>query len=790
MKESFFFLLLLFSNNIFAQFKITGRVKDRQNTPIPFASLRLVPLNDTLKVQMVLTDTQGSFVFTNVKSNRYAFIAASSLYESVRTIITVDHASLQMDDIIMNAEKRITLNGVSVKGAAPVMTQKLDRLVVNVKGTPIGTSGNALQVLERLPGIEVSADGTTIKLNGKDQVGILINGKLTRVPVAAVLLMLSSTNAKDIEKIELINNPPAQYDAEFTGGLINIQQVVNTTDGSNGSILLGLGYGWREKAKAGINWNIRKGRANLYGGLNYDRNSNPRKFNYDSYNRGDRVPYTNHTITNRYPVITGVTGRLGLDYDLNKKVAVGLLANGNMNLFKQRVDGYSRGTDNIGLVNNEDSRRRLYMINGHIGYKISQTQLLNADVDYLNFYSFAPNEYINTYYTGGHDSVSAFIVTKRTPVNVWTGKLDYSSALNKRLEINAGAKVTISRLKNNVSATNMHEASSIQLDSINEHSTLAENITALYASANWAPGHHTKMNVGLRYEYSTQDLRDVDGLQSLHTSLGQFFPSVFVSHVFDRNNSLQFAYSRRIARPTYFDLAPFVSFIDPNTYYIGNINLRPAFSNIFSLTYLMKRFIFTAECTREKNAIAKSQPVFLEDPKQQMLTSLNIPTRWISSLSVGLPLTVNSWWNMLYNLQLTYITQELGYGSAPRSNTSYALKATQNFKVDKHWLIQLFASYNSDKLYGTTKVDGFQRVDVSVSKDIKAWHSSFQLSINDVFGRYYNFQSVNDPRRYYKEFDEYEPRVIRLTFTHDFGNMQLKKEAKRETSSEEIRNRF
>lgn len=789
MKEIRFILLcLIFTNNVWGQVMVKGRVKDFMQAPVPFALLRLTPLNDTQKGQMAITDTLGAFVFNNVPGNQYRIVVTSSLYDSVSTLITVGNTSLQLDDIIMIREKRINLNGVSVKGSAQVITQKLDRLVVNVKGTPVGISGNALQVLERLPGVEVSADGTTIKLNGKDQVGILINGKLTRVPVSSLLLMLSSTNARDIERIELITTPPAQYDAEFTGGLINIQQVVNTTDGGNGSILLGIGYGWREKAKAGMNWNIRKNGVNFFGGLNYDRNSNPRKFNYKSSAIDNNEPYNNYTATNRYPVITGITGRLGLDYNLSKKLSLGLLANGNMNLFKQHVNGYSKGTDNIDLINKEDSRRRLYMLNGHLGYKISATQTLNLDVDYLNYYSIAPNEYINTYHNSGQDSVSAFNITKRTPVNVWTGKVDYFTNLNKQLEMNAGTKLTFSRLKNNVVAEELYKADTSQIDSLNERSTLAENIIAFYSSFNWTLNQRTRMSVGLRYEYSSQELLTDGGKTSLNTSLSQFFPSLFLSHVLNPNNTLQFAYSRRIARPTYFDLAPFVSFIDPNTYYIGNINLKPAFSNTLSFSFLLKRLIFTAEVTKEKNSIAKSQAVFLNDQKQQMLTSLNIPSLWTSSLSASIPVNVTKWWNMQYNFQLSHINQE--YNGDAGSNTFYVLKATQNFRMEKNWVIQLFASYNSEKLYGTTKIDDFQRVDLSVSKEVKAWHSSFQLSVNDIFGRYYNFQSANNPQRFYKEFDEFEPRVVRFTFTHDFGNMQIKKESKRETSSEEIRNRF
>ena len=793
-KITFILLLIVISFNLNAQNNILGVIKDTNNNRIAFAEIELFNDYDSTILKHVIADSVGCFLFKDIKKGNYKLTITALPFNKKILQVKKDSIDLNIGEIIVADIKSNQLQSVTITSKKQQIEQKIDRLVVNVSGTPIGISGTALEVLQRLPGIDVNTDGNTIALNGKSQVGVLMNGKLIRIPISSLLQILGSTNAKDIDRIELISNPPSKYDAEFTGGLINIIQVKKETDGSNGTILLGLGYGKKDKEKAGINWNIRKNKTKFYGDLNYDRNANPRIFTNTNLITRDTI-FSYNTTTNRFPVITNYSGRLGLDYFMNKKVTMGMQINGSLNRFKQNVDGKSYIGENPGktravnLLNDENSRRELFTTNINTGIQIDASQSVNIDVDYLHYYNKAPNNYENTFIssTGSIDSTQIFNATKRTPVNVWVGRLDYSRSLNKKMRLDIGTKYTYSTLKNDVLVQDYLGGSYFKNVNLSENSKLIENIFAIYTSLNWDVNKTTKANLGIRYENSSQNLTLESKGNVLNSPISQFFPTFFLSKNINKKSSLQFSYGRRINRPTYFDLAPFVLFLDPNTFYFGNIKLKPAISNAISVNYKWTKYFATVEFTNEKNTIATSQSVFLDEKKQQILTSLNIDYLNTLSLSFILPFKVSKWWDMQNTIQASYIEQKLN--NEVNNDIFYILRTTQNFSLPKDFSIQLFVSYNSKRLSGISTINDFQRTSLSIDKKLKKVNSVIQLSFTDIFGRDYSFNSTNSSNNAYVKYG-YEPRVFRLTYMYNFGNSKLERERKRELGSDEIKKRI
>lgn len=785
--------LFIISTNCIAQYNISGSIKDSKESAVSLAKIEIIAVNDTVKIHPVHSGIDGTFSIKNIKNGNYILIVSALSFQEYKTDIAIENKDVDISPIILITDN--VLKEVVISTKKQQMVQKTDRLVVNVEGTPIGISGSALEVLQRMPGVDIGSNGSAITLNGKTEVGIMINDKLVRVPIASLLQMLSSTNAKDIDKIELISNPPSKYDAEFTGGLINIKQIKKNTEGTNGGVLLGIGYGEKDKEKAGINWNTRKKDINFFGDLNFDRNNNPRQFTNSSTIQSDNNTFYNKTVSDRYPVINGYSGRLGLDYYINGKTTLGLLINGNTSRFKQEVFGNTVQTESTGnnstivLFNDEDSQRDLFSTNINFNTKIDDSQSLNFDIDYLNYYNGAPNNYQNTYFdaTGTEYKNEIFSATKKTPVNVWVGKVDYSKEINKNVKFDLGSKYTNSNLDNNVLVEDLINGAYIKNEEFSEKSNLVENIAAAYSSVDWKANDKTDIKLGLRYEHSTQDLNLLSKGNVLDSKLSELFPSFFLSRKLNKNNTLQFSYGRRIARPTYFDLAPFVLFLDPNTYYFGNIGLKPSISNALSTNYQYKKYIVSLEYTIEKNAIARSQATFLGNTTQQVLTSLNIDHLKVLNFSVSLPFKIADWWDMQNNLQLSYLDQKMN--DKKDDDTFYVLRTSQNFTLPKDFSIQVFASYNSKRISGVSNIDDFQRVNLSIDKKIPKWDSRVQLSFSDIFRRDYSFESTDNLNRSYVLYS-YEPRVIRLTFTYNFGNNKLKKQRKRETGSDEIKERI
>lgn len=789
---TYVFILFIIPISSIAQNKILGRITNNEKDAVPFAVIKITALNDTLKIKPMVSDNNGKFVFSDIKNGDYTLIISALSFQEYKSDIVIENKDLDINPILLKAQN--VLNEVTVKSQKKQIEQKIDRLVVNVEGTPIGISGTALEVLQRLPGVNIGSDGSSITLNGKNEVGIMMNDKLTRIPISSLLQILSSTNAKDIEKIELISNPPAKYDAEFTGGLINIKQIKKNTEGTNGSVLLGLGYGRKDKEKAGINWNSRKERLNFFGDLNYDRNNNPREFSNSSDIKSNNSNFFNQTVSDRRPIIIGYSGRLGFDYYLNDKITLGFLSNGNTSRFNQTVIGNTILNESgifstIDLHNDEDSQRDLFNSNANLNIKISSSQSLNFDIDYLNYFNKAPNNYQNTYFDTNNKQYQqdVFSVEKKTPVNVWVGKIDYSKEINKNTKFELGSKYTNSSLKNNVLVEDLLDGKKIINEELSEKSDLIENIAAFYISTDWKVNDKTNFKLGLRYEYSTQDLNLLSEANVLDSKLSELFPTLFISRKLNENNTLQFSYGRRIARPTYFDLAPYVLFLDPNTFYFGNIALKPSFSNSFSLNHKYKKHLMSLEYTTTKNAISRSQATFLENTNQQVLTSLNIDLLNILNFSLSLPFKITEWWEMQNNLQFSYLNQNMN--GQKNEDTFFVLNSSQNFKLPKEFSIQLSSFYNSRRVSGVSYINDFQRINLSIDKKIPKWESKVQLSCNDIFGRDYGYESIDNIQKSFV-FESYEPRVVRLTFTYNFGNSQIKKERKRNTGSDEIKERI
>jgi len=793
-KTTLFIISFFCASLMFAQYEIKGNITDSIGRSIVYANAILLQKSDTKLVKGGISDENGNFLLPNIKKGEYLLKINFVGYKEIEKQLIIINQDIDLG-VLQLEEEAYELDKVLIKVKKPILEQKIDRLTVNVEGTLVGTSGNVLEILERLPGVEISSDGSSLMLNGKSEVGVLMNNKLTRIPISSLLQILSSTNAKNIKNIDLITNPPAKYDAEFTGGLININQIKNDIDGTNGSFLFGLGYGDGYKQRAGVNWNMKKNKLNFYGNLNFDRNDNPRTYTNSSIQINQGIQTSRRTISDRKPVISGYMAQLGLDYYINENITLGGMLNGNRSRYKQNVvaEGIIAETDkettSLKSINTEDSKRDLITANVNLELKLDSLNIIDFDFNYLNYYNENPTDYDNTFFDSQRNITSNefFTASKKTPVDVWVGKTNYSKKINDRLVLNLGGKYTYSSLNNTVIVKNLVNDVLIQDPELSEKSNLLEKIGALYSSLDWKLDEKTNINFGLRHEYSTQDLKLETKGSVLNSDLNELFPSLFISRNLGNQSALQFSYGRRVTRPTYFDLAPFLLFLDPNTFFNGNIELKPSISNGISFNYKYKKYLASFQFTNENNAIARKQPIFLEDTSQQVITSLNLDFLNTYSVNLTLPFKITSWWDMENSFQMAYLEQKLN----GKNNTDnyYSIRMTQNFDLPKNTRLQLFASYNSERLSGVTNIDDFQRVNFLMEKKIEKWDSKIQLSYNNIFGNdisFFTTEELNTSSIVY----EYEPRVLRITFVHNFGNSKVKKQKRRETGIKEIKKRI
>ena len=365
--------------------------------------------------------------------------------------------------------------------------------------------------------------------------------------------------------------------------------------------------------------------------------------------------------------------------------------------------------------------------------------------------------------------------------------------LGKKTDFETGMKTTVSRFKNNVWVKRAKQNDWVIDDELTARYHLKENINAAYVNFNIKFSEHTGGKVGLRYEYTMSNLGSATQKNIVDRKYGNWFPSVFLSQVLNDKNAVNFSYSRRITRPTFNDMAPFVYFIDPNSFFSGNPALQPSISNTVKGDYLYKTFIFSLSYTHESDPITNFAPKVDPVTNKQTLAAENQKDKNIVSVTVSLPVKVTEWWTMQNNF--SGVSEELNafYKGDPLHivQKNFTSNSTQTFTLPKDYSIEISGYYQSGGLFGIYKLNGFGTADLGIQKKLKDKKSSLRFAVSDVFGGPKFRPSVNLPQQnlVVDAMLQFNVRTFRLTYNHNFGNDKVKGKRDRTTGSEEERQR-
>ncbi len=786
----------------FSQSVIRGKVLNSNNEPAVNASVLLLRSNDSSLIKAMICDNTGVYAFSNIKDGTY-FIASSFIgYKQAYSKIFIADKSNRdviIDDITLT-EEPAQLNDVTVTAKKPLLEQKIDRLVINVANSITAAGNTALQILERSPGVIVDHQNNLISMNGKDGVQLMINGKLSHLPVAAVVEMLSGMNSGNIEKIELITTPPASFDAAGNAGYINIVLKENKNVGTNGSYNLTLGYGKGLVSVAGINFNHRKGKLNIYGDISYSRQKGPFRFDGNSKIRNKENVFEKYTTINRTDTTILINARLGVDYQLNKQTVAGILVTGYKRHFTQSEHSQSSVSKNkIADTLTNYSNRELndwanFGINLNTNHNFSGNSGLMLNLDYLPYKNNQPVNYFASNYDGSGNFVYNLATRsgKITYMKFWVGALDYKSKIGKKITMESGIKQTFSGFKNNISFERMDQYSWLKDESLSAKYTMKENYSAGYVSFDVPVNDKTEAKLGLRYEYTNSNLGTETIKNVVDRHYGNIFPTVFLSHTLNENNKVNFSLNTRINRPSFTDLAPFTYYIDAKTEITGNPALQPSISKTIKGDYIFKSYLFSISYSVEKNAITGFQAQTDSTTLTTILTPQNLENQKIISAVVSLPIKMNDWWTI--NLNITGQWQQVNaiYKKEP-VRLSYAnvnIYGSEQFKLPKKFSLELSGFYQSKSLSGIYKVKPFGSLDIGIKKNLSQ-KSSLQFNATDILNSM-TIRSVTDlpEQNLVSNFNlSFSPPAYKLIFTHNFGKEKLKEKRERSTGAEEEKGR-
>lgn len=807
MKRSILFIAALSAISaipalLFAQAKIHGTVTDMIGNPVAAATVLLLNPADSILIKGTFTNNTGTYVFDNIAAGNYCIHFShtgfsahrTSLFQVLSNFENVDRGILKLESLTS------TLAGVMVTAIRPLYEQKPDRLTINVENSITAAGNTALQVLERSPGVVVNRQSNTIAMLGKDGVNIMINGKLNYLPASAILQMLDGMNAGNIDKIELITTPPANFDAEGKAGYINIVLKQNDNLGTNGSFYGTLGYGKGWVTQAGLNFNQRTRKLNIYGDFSYSREKKPLPGNgysrisnngaiYETYNEIDRVDTVrNHSV------------RLGLDYQLASRTIIGVLLTSNGRWYRQSEQttasfNLNGKPDTLSISSNSELNNwQDYGINVNLQQNFKKGDNLSFNAYYLHYKNNQPFNYYSRYY----DKTNSFIYdetfrnSKRTPLNFWIAALDYSKKLSEKISVEAGIKSTFANFTNMLSFERFIQGNWTEDPSLSSTYTLKENYSAAYASLNITADKNTSLKGGLRYEYTNSNMGTERIINIVDRHYGKLFPTLFLSRKLNENSTINLSYASRITRPSFWYLAPFTYYVSRNVVLTGNPALQPAIDHTISAGYTFRNYFLKVSFSKENNAITFFQPTVDSVSNKTISKPENLDNQKLVAVALSVPVKVATWWSMQYNITGTWQQVNAWYEKerVRIAQKNIRVNMTQSFTLPANFSIELSGFYNSRNLNGIVMIKPMGSLDFGVRKKLGA-RDNINFSISNLlnsmdFREYTNLPEKNLVGDVHLRFSW---RTFKLTYTRSFGKQKLKASRSRATGAEDEKGR-
>lgn len=769
--------------------QIKGLITDIQNKPLPGVLVMLTHLPDSSIDATEITDEYGTFSFLKVNQGNYfvktAMIGFSTAHSSV---LKFDGKEMTVPSLKMT-ENINELREVTVNATQPAIEQKSDRLVVNVE--KMNTAGdNALEVLKKAPGIRLDKDDN-ILLRGNAGVTVMINGKLTYMSGAELSNYLKMLPAGSISKIELIANPPANYDAEGTAGIVNIILKRNHSQGYNGTITSGAGYGRYGKLANGCNVNYNTGKLSFYTRVGYNYSESYNKLTLGRQIKDELYNQTNYW----HPVSNAVSYTAGADYYISKKSTIGMMLKGYNSIQDATQSTISKSTDIAGNqtgmvegINDQKTANEVYNVNLNYAVAIDSTgRKLSFDADYVSNYTGNKQNYINSYFAGNNDKGNSIYLRNSNPVQytIRAIKGDYVHPIAKSWFAESGFKSSWVATNNNAQFDSLRSTGWVKDSLRSSHFRYNEQINAAYVTFNTTIRNKWDIKASLRAEHTSSTTDLVSFKDTIKRNFLSYFPGVFITYNVTQGHRLNVSFSNRITRQNYSTLNPFIKYADPYTAHMGNPYLKSSLSESFLASYTYKNFqILSLSYLKVKDAI--SRIVYQNDVTKESINkyeNLGATGSFIAS-SAG-SFNMKKWWSVTFNVAASYdFVNTVVQGSVYTNGMLSALGSVeQNFILPKNVKILLSSEYGSPSVSGLERTLSASQVDVGISKSLFHKKVTISFKARDIFfsNRYRSVLRYNNVNTTWN--NEYESRRFSLNATYNFGNSKLKASSERTTST-------
>ncbi|MDB5273876.1 MAG: putative TonB-dependent receptor, partial [Chitinophagaceae bacterium] len=639
-----------------------------------------------------------------------------------------------------------------------------------------------VDVLKRSPGVTIDKDGGII-LKGKTGVLVMLDDKPLYMTAEQVGNLLKAIPSDQIKEIEIITSPSAKYDAAGTAGIINIKLKKGAYEGFNGTATISYGQGVYHKTNAGVNVSYKKKKISLGGGYQYNNKIN--LFNQNSsrvYNDPSsslsqlhadqhyRSPQETHSIT------------FNSGYDLSDKTSVSLDFIGSYNEYGW--DGATHATsyaqDNSVQSSYASTDYGAYIENNYntnvgIKHKLDTNgTVISGSVNYTRFKGvsnkrFETQNFDSLYQNDGNPFL--YIFRDPSHSNQYSVKVDFSGKLFKTIKLEAGGKLIHTDKSNpaDITITQNHLAS----DASNPFN-YQEGIYAAYTTLNRKLGEKWKAQIGVRMEHT-----DIKGVQtSRDTSFTRNYTNLFPSGnlTFNSSNKTSYSllYSRRITRPTSWQLNPVLAIIDPYSSWGGNPYLLPEYTDNMELS----QSLFSGYVVTTINYSYTKQPIAwgltVDSVTLKSITQPhNLQYKQNMGISVAVNMPITKWWTTsvyAYGYR-NRVVGDLGYGSTDKSQLALTLTSTQTFTLSKKTSAEISGNYESPWVYGLNSISARGQFNMAIQRKIWANKATVKLAVTDLFwsDQWTTNSTLGTINAYSSQ--KWDNRVVMLTFSYRFGNI-------------------
>ena len=753
MKQLFILLVLFTSLSTYANIdptvenigKITGVVIDKNlQEPIPYVTIAIKDMEGNI-ITGGVTDDNGKFSIEDIPEGKSTVTIQYIGYKPYSTEITISRKDRRVDLGNIQLEEDVAaLSEVTVVAERTTIQQKLDRKVITVGKDLITAGPTASDIMNNLPSVSVDQQTGDISLRGNQNVRVMVDGKLSNVPVAQLLKQIPS---QSIKQIELITNPSAKYNPEGMSGIINIVLHKNVALGFNGDASVGLTYEEQAKFNAGLNLNYRNGKFNLYGNWsnNISKNENFGNVFRPDDNSEQLFEFLDKSRSNLYKV--------GVDFYLNEKNTLSFFTNQNV------FDGSTSGItdiifyDDASLNQLQDflADRENMSSQYNFNYKLDfakEGHNIELEADHNDFDA---EEDTNFKFQGASPigNYMDFSDTDRTRTTI---NLDYVNPLTETSKLELGLEARLFETGIDYSSTG--ESFNSNGDLVPTPSTDFDYNRDIYSAYATYGNSFEKWSyqIGLRAE-TVEVKADTNTVSSFTNDYVQVYPSAYITYTPQEKNQFQISYSRRVDRPGLSQVNPIREWSTPLISAFGNTQLEPQFTNSMELNYtrnLGKGSITAGVFYRAiENEINRALFVDRTDLNKVILTYDNFDNTDAYGVEISSNYRPFNWWSFnasfdLYNQTQKGIAERLDDPSNPSlnniitetfevDNVAWNLRMFNNFRVTKALSLSAFGFYRGKARTLQFTMEPMYFVNLGARYSLWEGQGTFSINYSDIF---------------------------------------------------------